>query len=342
MSNNAKVTVIMSNYNQEDYIEQAIQSVLNQKVDFEYNLIITDDFSQNDNSVEIIKKYKNNYPGKITILLNKENGGYLKNILRAKTLTKTPYFCLLDADDFWTDNNYLQSAVNFLDKNPDFVIYSRNVICLYEDGSEKLFIDGSINHSDYDISDYFEHRISISQTTGSFFRNVIFINGIPDIMQHAVGTISERSFEGDFDRYLMHLKYGKAHYEPEPSGVYRISSNGIWSKLSKLEQDIINGQALFDYNSYFEDVYLNFFVNESYIYLKKILKEFSNIQVPFHVSSEYQEMFFNILNFCSRYDNVIFNTSQQNNKKLKLKYRILLFIYSKIKNKLIRKKIIDD
>ena len=46
-----KVTIIMSNYNQEKYISQAIESVLNQKTNFPFQLIITDDFSTKDNSI---------------------------------------------------------------------------------------------------------------------------------------------------------------------------------------------------------------------------------------------------------------------------------------------------
>lgn len=92
-----KLTIIMSNYNQEQYIEKAIESVLAQKTNFDWQLIITDDNSVKDNSVEIIKKYAEKYPEKIVALLNKENGRYLKNVLRAKAITKTPYFTLLDA-----------------------------------------------------------------------------------------------------------------------------------------------------------------------------------------------------------------------------------------------------
>lgn len=50
-----KVTIIMSNYNQEKYISQAIESVLNQKTNFPFQLIITDDFSTKDNSIIALK-----------------------------------------------------------------------------------------------------------------------------------------------------------------------------------------------------------------------------------------------------------------------------------------------
>ena len=77
-----KVTIIMSNYNQEKYISQAIESVLNQKTNFPFQLIITDDFSTKDNSIKIIKEFEKKEPNIIKVLYNKENGRYLKNILR--------------------------------------------------------------------------------------------------------------------------------------------------------------------------------------------------------------------------------------------------------------------
>lgn len=330
-----KCTIIMSNYNQAKYIEKAINSVLIQKTNFSWLLIITDDYSTKDNSVEIIKNYADKYPDKIKILLNTENGRYLKNILRAKAITKTEYFCLLDADDYWIDTNYLQDAVNFLDNNPDYVIYSRNVICKEENGSEHLFISPKVPISNYNINDYFNHIINITQTTGTFFRNVIFKNGIPKIMENAVGSISERSFEGDFDRYIMHLKYGKAHYEPKPVGVYRILTSGIWSKLCDYEQQLIQAQCNFDYNTYFDNKYKDFFVNETYKNLLKIFDCLAHMDQDYFFSKNAKRMFLNALNFCSQNRQLIL-IKREKYKKI-FKYKFLLFVYKKLKKYLIKK-----
>ena len=337
-----KVTIIMSNYNQEKYIEQAIESVLAQNVNFNWQLIITDDYSTKDNSVEIIKKYVEKYPDKIKALLNQENGRYLKNILRAKTITKTEYFCLLDSDDYWTDTNYLQDAVDFLDNNPDYVIYSRNVICKDENGKENLFVPANIPISEFTLDNYLNHTICITQTTGSFFRNVIFKNGIPPIMEKAIGTISERSFEGDFDRYIMHLKYGKAHYDPRPSGVYRILPSGIWSKLSDFEKNVIQAQCYIDYNEYYEDKYKTFFANETYKSLIACLKILNLLNQDLIFSENIQKMFFNVLKFCSKNRQIISQNKEHSVKRVRLKYRILLSLYNKVKNKLSKKGLIND
>lgn len=341
MNNECKVTIIMSSYNQACFIEQAIDSVLSQKTTFPINLIITDDCSTKDDSIKIIKRYAETYPEKITAIINDKNKGYLKNILRAKEITKTPYFCLLDADDYFVDENYLQSAVDYLDNHPDFTIYARNVICLNEDGTNYLFYSGNIQDSDYSFEDFINNNIVIPQTTGCFFRNIIFINKIPEIMTKAIGTLSERSFEGDFFRFIIHLKYGKAHYENKPNGVYRILSTGIWSRMNDFEKNITRGQAFIDFNEYFDNRYNDFFIKSAYISFKKCINNLNNIsEESVNFSDESQQKFFNVLKICSHYPNII--NHKENIKIKNIKYKVLLCIYEYCKKKLTVKDYIEN
>lgn len=268
------LTIVMSNYNQAQYIDKAIESVLSQKVNFNYKLLITDDNSQKDNSVEILKSYENKYPQIIEVIYNKENGRYLKNIMRAMAITKTPYFCLLDADDYWTDTRFLQRAYNFLEKNPNYVIYTENVNYLYEDGSTELFVKTKYLSKRTSFNNYLNGSAIITQTTGQFYRNVLYSKGIPDMVKSAIGTKSERSFEGDYDRFVMHLIYGDAYFKNRVCGVYRIlSTSGIWAKLSSAKKHLIQMQTYYDYNRYFNYEYNSFFINKMYKEFRCILEE---------------------------------------------------------------------
>lgn len=331
MSKEYKITIIMSNYNQEKYIKQAIESVISQNTDFEWQLIITDDNSTKDNSIDIIKEYERLYPENIVALYNKENGKYLKNVLRAKSITKTEYFCLLDADYYWIDNNYLQDGVDWLDCHKDFTIYQRNVICKSEYGKDTLFIPKNIKESDYTLEDYFNNNIVITQTVGAIFRNVIFKNGIPTIMTNAVNTISERSFEGDTDRFIMHIKYGKAHYNPTPSGVYRLLPSGIWNNLSAFEQHIINAQCYLDYNEYYEYKYNSFFMNAAYrefLHCVELLSKLELSESAFANELD-KKRFFNVLMQCLANKDIL--TNQINECVPKLNRNIFRSVYNKLR-----------
>ena len=70
-----KFSIVMPIYNVEEYLENAINSVINQTIGFENNiqLILVNDGSP-DNSDEICKKYKEKYPENIVYVI-KENGG---------------------------------------------------------------------------------------------------------------------------------------------------------------------------------------------------------------------------------------------------------------------------
>ncbi|WP_428065797.1 glycosyltransferase family 2 protein [Candidatus Avelusimicrobium facis] len=332
-----KLTIIMSNYNQARYLDRAIGSVLAQKTNFPWQLIISDDHSTQDDSVDIIKKYAAQYPDKIVALLNTENGRYLKNVLRAKEQTKTPYFTLLDADDYWTDENYLQDAVDYLDAHPDHVIYGRNVLCVKEDGTSYPFISLKTPEKDYDLNDYLAGDIAITQTTGSFFRNVIFSQGIPHIMTQAIGTFSERSFEGDADRFIMHLKYGKAHYVNKFSGVYTILSGGIWSRMSDMEKHFVQAQCFIDYDRYFEHQYTPFFATRAYRELCKGLRNIRNPQEKWSLSEQAAVLLPQLLTYC-----------ELNKKQIsapackKLKYKWMLAVYRYLYKKLSKKGCLDD
>lgn len=339
MSESIKLTVIMSNYNQAHLIKGAIDSFLAQKTDFPVQLIITDDCSTKDNSIEILKEYEEKYPNKIKVLYNKENGRYLKNILRAKAITKTPYFTLLDADDYWTDNNYLQKAIDFLDTHSDFTIYNANVMALHPDGRLNPYVRTDVKSADFSFDDYINDNILFSQTTGMVFRNVIYMNGIPDMVQNSIGTISERSFEGDVDRYVMHLKHGKAHFVNEISGVYRILADGIWQRLNLFEKSAIQAQSFLDYDLYFEKEYHAIFMNKMWGELKRCISYLSTMSSCSDLSlrNEAQEKFANCLRICVS-EREILDMGEEHKKKIKkLKYLIMKKIYDYCRKKLKRK-----
>ncbi|MCM1500047.1 MAG: glycosyltransferase, partial [Clostridium sp.] len=125
MNNNIEMTIIMPSYNRGEYIAEAIESVLRQKVTFDYKLVVADDGST-DNSLDVVDNYKDKYPDKIEIMISEKNHGLLPNCIRVYEKMKTKYFGMLDADDYWIDEKFLQKAYDFLEKNSEYVMYGCN------------------------------------------------------------------------------------------------------------------------------------------------------------------------------------------------------------------------
>lgn len=117
-----KVSVIMSVYNDEKYLSEAIESILNQTyTNFEF--LIYDDGST-DNSAKIIGKYKN-IDNRIKYVTNKQNHGsaYAKNELIK--IAKGEYIAVMDSDDIALPTR-LEKQIDFLTNNPQYSVVGTN------------------------------------------------------------------------------------------------------------------------------------------------------------------------------------------------------------------------
>lgn len=109
------VSVIMSVFNEEDYLPQAIESILNQTYkDFEF--IIVDDAS-NDTSLEIIKRYASE-DKRVAVIENTLNLGLAASLNKALGVAKGEFVARIDADDIAVKDR-LEIQLAFLNKNPD-------------------------------------------------------------------------------------------------------------------------------------------------------------------------------------------------------------------------------
>lgn len=136
-----KVDILMMTYNHGSFIAQAIESILNQKTNFDYRLIIGEDCSS-DNTLKICQEYAQKFPDKILLVNQVVNIGHHKNFVHIYNLTSTPYIALCEGDDYWTDEHKLQAQVDFLESHPDFIICFHPVEEISNDGSKKISNQG--------------------------------------------------------------------------------------------------------------------------------------------------------------------------------------------------------
>ncbi len=118
--NEVMLSVAILSYNQEKYISEAIESVLNQKTDYKYEILLADDCSK-DNTLKIMKEYEKKYPKIIKVLDRKKNLGANQNLLDAGKQSNGKYFALLEGDDYWIDENKIQTQIDFLENNTDYI-----------------------------------------------------------------------------------------------------------------------------------------------------------------------------------------------------------------------------
>ena len=110
-----KVSVVMPVYNAEQYVAQAMDSILGQtERDFEF--IVVDDCST-DSSLEIVRSYRDD---RIRVCLHSENRGYPQAMRTGLAVARGAYMARMDADD-WCAPERLERQCAFLDTHGDFV-----------------------------------------------------------------------------------------------------------------------------------------------------------------------------------------------------------------------------
>ena len=134
------ISVIMPAFNAQDYIKEAVDSVLNQTYQ-DFELIIIDDAST-DGTVKIINKYLKKYPNKIKLVQVKENlncGGD-KSANEGLKVARGKFIARMDADDV-ADVTRFEKQINFLTANPRVFLVGSNAYVINKKGNiigEKL------------------------------------------------------------------------------------------------------------------------------------------------------------------------------------------------------------
>lgn len=127
------VSVCVTTYNHELYIAEALESILAQETDFDFEIILGEDDSS-DNTRAICVEYAEKYPDKVRLFLNdREDVIYIDgvatgrwNLINNLNHARGKYIALLEGDDYWICDKKLQTQVDFLEKNTGYAICFHN------------------------------------------------------------------------------------------------------------------------------------------------------------------------------------------------------------------------
>lgn len=125
------VSVCLITYNQEKYIAQTLTSILSQKTNFAFELVIGDDAST-DGTYTICTEFEQAYPGIVKLESRKKNIGFIQNFYQTCLRCKGRYIAFCEGDDYWIDPDKLQKQVDFLESNPDYGLICSNICLLFQ------------------------------------------------------------------------------------------------------------------------------------------------------------------------------------------------------------------
>lgn len=210
------VTVVITTYNQEHYIRKAIDSVLAQKTDFDFEVYITEDCGT-DGTRAILEEYAAKYPQRIRLNLREKNVGISRNWYEGLCAAKGEFVCTLEGDDWWRDESKLQKQVDFLRAHPDYLAVSHTLLLTDDEGNTygTLPDDKRILNADATMP-LFLRGVTYS-CTACMVRNIF---RTPDPAREAYVT-ANRSI-ADFALCMLYLDAGRVFVMDEAMSAYRV------------------------------------------------------------------------------------------------------------------------
>ena len=250
--NNIAVSIICVTYCHEKYIRKAIDSFLEQKTNFKFEILINDDASP-DGTPEIIREYEQNHPDIIRAVYQKENL-YSKGVRIGDEIllpmARGRYLAFCEGDDYWCDVNKLQKQVDFLDNNPDYTVCVHNTKNLFlKYGREKKAYGETAK--DIELKDCVMYG-SQSFHYSSMLVRTEFYKKLPEFAGLA-GIVE------DYPDAVYYALDGKIRYIPDVMSVHVIGTEKSWTRTilpfhetrTQFYMDIVNMlKAANEYSGY--------------------------------------------------------------------------------------------
>lgn len=227
-NNNIKISVLCITFNHKDYISKCLNSMLMQKTDFPFEILVHDDAST-DGTSQIVRKYAEEFPDIIKPYIEVSNR-YSQGkspIFPLFSKIKGKYVAYCEGDDSWTDINKLQQQADFLDSHSDYAACCHQTIKhnLYT-GEESFFssrnADSDITTEsilDWDFKDRYVHLNTV------LFRK--------EVLNHLPHYLLGKYPIGDMPFYVYLTTCGKVKFFDKVMSNYNYGTAGSWVDRGK-------------------------------------------------------------------------------------------------------------
>jgi glycosyltransferase involved in cell wall biosynthesis len=231
-----KVSVCIIAFNVEAFIAQAIEGALAQRTNFDFEVVIGEDCSQ-DSTKEIIADYHRRFPKLIRAIFRENRLGMVRNFAETVLACKGQYIAMLDGDDFWNSPDKLQKQADLLDDHPECSGCYHNVNLLNEDDPQ----GNRPKHSKGQKAFLGLHELAAGNPVcaGSMLFRAGLFNEFP-------GWYFKMPMQ-DWPLYVLNAHFGPVAYIDEILSTYRIHRNGDWSRQDRvdvLKRDISAAQTM--------------------------------------------------------------------------------------------------
>lgn len=247
------VAVFVLSFNHEKFIEQTLESIIEQNFSKTFHVFINDDAST-DRTQTILRQYANKYPDLITLVLQSENQYRLGITIGIDLfrLSNSDFIAFCEADDFWSSSSKLEKQFEFLSCNELCSLVHSPVNILNTGGSRKI---------QRDLVRYLRNCLPTEKfVSGELLRNGNFImtnsvmlrrSAVPELLISDVGPLMPL----DYIIFSLSTRFGLIGFIDEKLSTYRLHENNNWSSknptFTKSDHDakiFINRFSPFEFN----------------------------------------------------------------------------------------------
>ncbi|HFK1762613.1 beta-1,3-N-acetylglucosaminyltransferase [Bacillus wiedmannii] len=213
------VSVIVPLYNAEKYIEETMESILNQTYK-NIEIVIVDDGSK-DQSSSIVKNFKKKYPEQIKYILQENQGVSVARNTGIES-ANGEYISFLDSDDLWHSTK-IEKQIESMHKNNMNACYC-GFMNFYEETGEKVenttnFVKGNMTKA------FLTHQVFAQTSTWIFKKSIV--------MNHNIRFTPGCSWGEDLEFLFKLMSVTNVCYVDEYLTYYRILSGGSLSSNYK-------------------------------------------------------------------------------------------------------------
>lgn len=242
------LSILIPSYNSEQTIKRTLDSILNQKTNYHYKIITSDDAST-DESIKVIEKYRKKHRDKIKLIKQKKNLKVCKNAIQLYKQIDSEYFCTLDSDDYWLRDDKIEKALNFLEKNKNYTSYQGKTL-VKKPNEDYIYVDYPIDHTCMFLSllttnernkiaqnktltknDLELMKLPMSYPTMGHTSSSIFRNCLNSYMHIFDNATEDDIYGGDSFRNFVHLMHGFSYHSTDIDSVYNMHGNGVFSSI---------------------------------------------------------------------------------------------------------------
>lgn len=237
------VSIIVPTYNQSEYLELTLLSIINQKTNFHYEIIISNDAStDNSDSViqDIIKSKVNNENISIKYFNHEKNLGVIKNWMFCIEQCEGKYIAICEGDNYWIDENKLQKQTDFLEQNHDYGLVFTNSKRI----NNNDIYENVINIHPDDSKYKYLLPENIIPTLTTLFRND------QQVIEEYFHLLNTKNWTiADYPLWFLINKRYKIHFLKDYTAVYRITSNTT-SRPNDVIKKYLNTRTIYEIRKY--------------------------------------------------------------------------------------------